>query len=451
MRPLISFLSVDLQKDDRKRMESSSMRVDDRNRPWIVVVLLFMFMVINFADKAVIGIAAVPIMRELELGPRQFGLVGSSFFLLFAISSIATGFLVNRVQTRWVLLVMGFIWALTQFPMIGSIGFETLLACRIALGAGEGPAAPVALHSAYKWFPNELRSFPTAVIVQGGAIGVLVALPLLNWVIVRWTWHWAFGSLGLAGLVWCALWLFFGREGSLDDRSTKAKDAAQSSQRVGYAQLLLSPTILACWAASFGANWALSLALSWQGVYLIKGLGLSQSSIGLLGALSAGSSAVVMLATGWYSQRLLSRGVSSRLARGILGGLSVVLGGAALATLPYVPGTLVKIALTTLGVALPSAIYVISNSVVGETTPAAQRGALLAIGTAVASSGGLLAPYVMGSVIESATTPLDGFNTGFFICGVIMLAGGAIAMALVNPERDAKGRSLRLQPLTTSA
>ena len=238
------------------------MRANGRNRAWIVVVLLFIFMVINFADKAVIGIAAVPIMQELELGPRQFGLVGSSFFLLFAVSSVATGFLVNRVQTRWVLLAMGFIWALTQFPMIGSVGLETLVACRIALGAGEGPATPVALHSAYKWFPHELRTLPTAVIVQGGAIGVMLALPLLNWVIVRWTWHWAFGSLGLAGLVWCALWLVFGREGSLDDGSVKARDAARSSLRVGYAQLLLSPTILACWAAAFGANWALSLALS---------------------------------------------------------------------------------------------------------------------------------------------------------------------------------------------
>src|SRR5262249_2474924 len=92
---------------------ASPMRPNDCNRAWILVALLFIFMVINFADKAVVGIAAVPMMRELELGPRQFGLVGSSFFLLFAVSSVATGFLVNRVQTRWVLLAMGFIWALT--------------------------------------------------------------------------------------------------------------------------------------------------------------------------------------------------------------------------------------------------------------------------------------------------------------------------------------------------
>jgi MFS transporter, ACS family, D-galactonate transporter len=423
------------------------MHTNDRSRAWIVVGLLFTFMVINFADKAVIGIAAVPIMQELELGPRQFGLIGSSFFLLFAVSSVATGFLVNRVQTRWVLLAMGLIWALTQFPMIGSVGFEALVACRIALGAGEGPASPVALHSVYKWFPNERRTLPTAIIVNGGAIGVVVALPLLNWVIVRWTWHWAFGLLGVAGLVWCALWLAFGREGALDDGSAKARDPAQSSVRVGYGQLLLSPTILACWAASFGANWALSLALSWLGAYFVKGLGLPQTSIGFLGALSAGSTAVAMLAAGWYSQRLLSRSVSSRLARGTLAGLSVVLGGAALMLLPYVPGTPLKIALVTLGVALPSVIYVISNAIVAEITPPAQRGALLAIGTAVASSAGLLAPYVMGSVIESAATPLDGFHAGFFLCGVILLVGGVVAMVFVNPERETTRQSTPLQPL----
>src|SRR5438046_4398240 len=65
----------------RKLCDAGSNRrsqANENNRAWIVVVLLFIFMVINFADKAVIGIAAVPIMRELELDPRQFGLVGSS-------------------------------------------------------------------------------------------------------------------------------------------------------------------------------------------------------------------------------------------------------------------------------------------------------------------------------------------------------------------------------------
>jgi MFS transporter, ACS family, D-galactonate transporter len=401
---------------------------------WLIVALLFLFMLINFADKAVIGIAAVPIMKELQLSPRQFGLIGSSFFLLFSVSAIVTGFIVNRVQTRWALLTMGLVWALTQFPMLGAVGFATLVACRVALGAGEGPAYPVALHSAYKWFPNELRTLPTAVIAQGAGIGIMVALPLLNWVIVNYSWHWAFGVLGFAGLAWAAAWLVLGREGSLN--TATSTDATPTPERIAYGQLLRSPTIIAAWCASFGAQWGLSQALTWQGAFLIKGLGFAQGSIGLLGALPAGASVILVIAAGWWSQRLMARGVSSRVARGIFGGACVALGGAALAIMPYVPGISAKIALTTIGVALPSVIYVIASAVVGEIAPVAQRGALLAIGTAVSTSAGLLAPYVMGSVVETAVTPLDGFNTGFMICGVIMLVGGVIGMSLMRPERE---------------
>jgi hypothetical protein len=35
----------------------------------------------------------------------------------------------------------------------------------------------------------------------------------------------------------------------------------------------------------------------------------------------------------------------------------------------------------------------------------------------------------MGRAIETAAAPLDGFNTGFTICGAIMLVGGIIGMA----------------------
>ena len=413
----------------------SGIRESDRSGAWLIVALLFLFMVINFADKAVIGIAAVPIMRELKLSPSEFGLIASSFFLLFSASAIITGFVANRVQTRRVLLVMGIVWAVTQFPMLGAAGFTTFVACRVALGAGEGPAYPVALHAAYKWFPNERRTLPTALLVQGASVGILVALPLLNWVIVHYSWHWAFGALGFAGLAWVAAWLALGREGPWT--AAAVRQEAPSAERVAYAKLLLSPTIVASWCAGFGAYWGLSQALAWQGAFLIKGLGLAQGSIGLLGALPSGVSVITVIAISWLSQRLLARGGSSRVARGLLGGACVAIGGAALAIMPYVPGISLKIALTTAGVALPSVIYVIGNAVVAEITPTAQRGALLAIGTAISTSAGLLAPYVMGRVVEQAATPLAGFNTGFIICGCIMLAGGLIGMAFMRPEREA--------------
>jgi hypothetical protein len=49
---------------------------------------------------------------------------------------------------------------------------------------------------------------------------------------------------------------------------------------------LFSPTIVASWCASFGANGIVAspVLVSWQGAFLIKGLGFTQGSIGLFTA-----------------------------------------------------------------------------------------------------------------------------------------------------------------------
>ena len=88
------------------------------SRAWLITGMLIIFQMINFADKAVLGLVAEPAMRELGMSSSQFGFIGSSFFFLFAISSIAVGFLAAKIHTRWILLVMGIAWAVLQFPML---------------------------------------------------------------------------------------------------------------------------------------------------------------------------------------------------------------------------------------------------------------------------------------------------------------------------------------------
>ncbi len=249
---------------------------------WSIVALLFCFMLINFADKAIVGLAGVPIMTELNLTPRQFGLVGSSFFLLFSISAVVTGFVVNRVRSKWVLLAMGLTWALVQFPLLGTVGIEVLIACRIVLGAGEGPAYPMALHTAYKWFPDKKRAIPTAIISLGAASGVVIAIPLLNSIITSYNWHYAFGALGMIGLVWVILWAVLGKEGRIEDPGTGGSTAIAPAL---YRDLLVNPTSMASWCAYFSAYFGLALVLSWFTPFLVKGLGFDQILAGKLTAL----------------------------------------------------------------------------------------------------------------------------------------------------------------------
>src|SRR6267142_1713953 len=291
---------------------------------WKITFLLILFMLVNFADKIVVGLAGVPIMTELKLEPEQFGLLGSSFFFLFSIMAIVVGFVVNRIATRWVLLVLAAIWALAQFPMVGTVSFTTLVICRVILGAGEGPAAAVAAHAVFKWFPDEKRTLPIAILAQGSAFGVILAVPALNWLIVNYSWHYAFGALGIAGLMWMVAWLVLGKEGPL----VQTAAMAASETRIPYFQLLTSRTFVGCVAATFGAYWALSLGLTWFTPFIIKGLGFSQQQAGFISILPWVFGAVIVLLTGWISQVMLARGLTTRGARGVRGAAPLVVGGA---------------------------------------------------------------------------------------------------------------------------
>jgi ACS family D-galactonate transporter-like MFS transporter len=403
---------------------------------WGMTALLFLFMLINFADKVVVGLAAQPIMADLKLTPEQFGLIGSSFFFLFAVSAVVVGFITNRVETRRTLLVMALIWSVVQFPMLGTVSLEVLIACRIILGAGEGPAAPVATHAVYKWFPDSLRGMPTAIIAQGSALGVIVAVPVLNWIIVNHSWHWAFGALGIAGLIWSGLWLAFGREGTLVDPPVTGD--AIGGEHLPYRYLLTCPSLLACCCAGFASYWGLALGLTWFTSYLVNGLGFSQEVGGNLTILPWIFGMCIVLGGGWISQHLKKAGVSSRLCRGAFASSTVVLGGLVLLAVSSMPTPDLKLAFVVVGGAIGSTIYVVTPMIVSELTPQPQRAAMLAISTSVVTLAGVIAPLAMGAVVQHAATPMAGYERGYSILGCLLVAGGLIGVLFIRPEADRK-------------
>jgi MFS transporter, ACS family, D-galactonate transporter len=416
--------------------ERRNVTVQDRplKGAWGITALIFLFMLINFADKVVVGLAAKPIMEELGLTHDEFGFLGSSFFFLFAVAGIAGGFLANRVQTRHMLFAMAIVWSLVQFPMLGTVTLQTLVVCRILLGAGEGPAGPVAVHALYKWFPDSLRGVPTAIVAQGSALGVIVAVPALNFIIVNYSWHWAFGALGIAGLLWAVLWAIFGREGTLVDPPVSTSMAA--GERVPYRHLLTCPSIVAACCAAFASYWGLALGLTWFTAYLVDGLGFGQTVGGNLFILPWIFGMLVVLVGGWFSQHLKKKGVSSRVCRGAFPSATVVLGGCLLPFIASMPSPGVKIALLVVGSAIGSTIYVVVPMIVSELTPQSQRAGMLAIATSVYTAAGVLAPWAMGRVVQEAASRQAGYEHGFVILGGLLIVGGLIGLLLIRPEAD---------------
>jgi MFS transporter, ACS family, D-galactonate transporter len=389
-------------------------------------------MLINYADKAVIGLASVPIMRDLGLSHRQFGLLGSAFFLLFSLSGVGVGFLANRIRTKVLMLAMGVAWAAALLPMAAISSFKVLLASRVVLGAAEGPAFPVAMHSTYKWFRNERRALPTSVVASGAAFGSGLVAPLITWVIISYGWHAAFGTLGCIGLIWACLWLVLAREGPIDNPHAGETVVPP----IAYKHLLLSRTALGVDLAGFAAYWIIALNIVWLANYLIKAVHMAPSKAAWVIALPSVMQMALAPACAYLSQVMTRRGYSSRISRGLLGSLCVIIAGLSLVCVPLAGTGGLEIFLVGLSFSIGSIIFTLGSTLIGEISPPSQRGAMLGVTNSIHTLAGLCAPVVMGVLVDINVDPISGFRVGYAYAGALVAVLGITAAILIDPETD---------------
>ncbi|MFF4323452.1 MFS transporter [Streptomyces sp. NPDC001568] len=408
---------------------------------WATAWMLLLFMVVNFADKAVLGLAGPEIMRELGLNREEFGAAQAAFFALFSLSAIGVSLLTRRVGTTVLLLVMAVAWSAAQLPMLAAAaGFGTLIATRILLGAAEGPAAPVAVHHLYGWFPQRERTLPTAVLLVGAAVGVAVAAPALSLVIARWGWRWAFGAVGLAGLLWAALWAVRGADGPLAPRPDRATgrgpaagtDPAEPSPR----RILLSPTVLAGSFGCFAAYWLMSSQLTWVPDYLHTALGWDAHQVGVAVATGALANAAVLLGHGALSRRPARPG-RRRLPPGAGAGLLMVCSAAAVAVFAAAQVLWLKLPMM-LGMGLSMVMMTVGQTACGRITTPRVRGVVLGTVVGVSSLGGVLSPVLLGRVVDAAPTAVAGYAHAWFLTSALLAVAGLVTALFLRPERDAR-------------
>jgi MFS family permease len=117
--------------------------------------------------------------------------------------------------------------------------------------------------------------------------------------------------------------------------------------------------------------------------------------------------------------------------------------------MPYADSAAMRIAFLVVGSGLCGAIYVVCPPMLGEFTPVSQRGAVIAIYGALYTLAGIIAPAVMGSIIQHAGGDImQGYLHGFVINGIVMISAGALGLLLLWPNTE-RARLLRRSAATT--
>ena len=418
---------------------------------WGITFMVMLFQMINYADKAVLGIVARPLSEDLGLSHADIGLLGSAFFILFSVTGLIGGFVADRIKIVWILLGMVVLWSVLQVPIVLMGTFGALLVCRILLGAAEGPAASLNNVAVFGWFPKDKRALPAAIVTTGGSLAKVMLAPALAIVVAACGWKAAFLALGALGLVWSVVWLVVGKDGPYS--VSRARERAQASSgtgkvaRVAFWRIAIRPTF---WGGSLGMlaiYGFVAVVLTWLPSYFEQGLGFSRLNSGFLFALPSITGVGALLFSSIVSDRLIRRGRSVRAARGGVAVVAFVLCGVMLLVLPYVTNswTAVFLVVTAYGVGL--ATFPLMQIAVSHICPERQVASTVGVSVAIYQASGLLAPWLAGRIIDAAPTLAEGYATAFQTVGITAIVGAVLIALTVDPERD-RARIAALDALT---
>lgn len=402
-----------------------------------ILALLALFSIINFGDKAVLGLAGPAITRDLGLSNTQFGIISSAFYLLFSLTALLVGLFGGKLPAGWLLAGMALVWSAAQLPiLIPAAGFGTLIVTRVMLGAGEGPSLPMANHVAFTWFPAGRRTTTAGVITLGGALGVILGGPLLAAVITLAGWRWAFGLLGTLGLVWTLAWLRIGGPGPYAAETFEpAAVAAVDPARIPISRILLSPTWIAAAFAGFTGQWCLGLGLSWLPTFLEHEAGYSATSVGFLVGLPSLVAVISVPTVMYLAHRRRRAGYSSHSTYALLGfGAAFV---PAVGLLSITLGERGSLLLLSVAIAFGAGVALapLVASAVADLVPVERRPVALCIGSAISSLGAVASPWATGRLLDLAGNESAGFDSAFRVAAGLALLGG-ISLLFLNPEAD---------------
>lgn len=411
---------------------------------WIVLVLLFFGMIINFADKSIIGLAAAPIMEDFNLSYTEWGLVGSSYYWLYPVTGIFGAAWADRIGAKKVLGLLMLTWAVLQFGVLAITALPLLIAYRILLGAFEGPFSPVAYSHANKWFPPKLRGLANSVVVSGATVGAMVVAPILVALISTLGWKPAFACLGAASIVWAVAFHFFTKENPLkvfEEKEKKRKEKLEKINLRDFGRLLLSPSALFTTLAYFSTYFLVVWIAVWLPIYLVEVVEMTSKQMGLAVMIIGIVSTFIYIGVSFISDHLYKKNENWRISRVYVVGISMVIGALLMASITFYQNPVWVIIAMCLSKGLTYAILPIGPTIMINEMP--ERGGLMtSILTSSGNLAGIIAPIITGYIIAiSDSSKITGYNYSVLFMAFLVLTFALLFLLFVKPDSTYKERS----------
>lgn len=210
-----------------------------KNLRWWVIALIALATVINYIDRSALSVLWPDIVEELfpdesALERKQiYATISIVFVFSYAFGQALFGKIFDWIGTRLGFVLSIAVWSLATVAHAFAQGVLSFSIFRAVLGLAEAGNWPGATKANAEWFPTKERALAQGIFNSGAAIGGIIAIPLIAYLTVFFSWKMVFVVIGLTGLLWLIPWVILVKAppGSHSWISDEEKEYILSGQR----------------------------------------------------------------------------------------------------------------------------------------------------------------------------------------------------------------------------
>ncbi|GAB7542680.1 MFS transporter [Cupriavidus sp. 8B] len=409
---------------------------------------------INYMDRAALGVVAPIISKELNISPSQLGIIFSSFFFGYSIFAFVGGQLADRYGPRRV-----FSWAMGGWSLLcgltaGVTGFTTLLMARALFGFGEGPMNSTTNRTITNWFPRNETGRMIGFSFSGQTLGSAIAGPIVGLVAIAFGWRISFVVIALIGFIWIGFWRYFVTDTPAQNRRVAADEvklieqsrsaahpAEEGEHGTTLREYLFKPSILALGTGLFAVNYTLFIFVSWLPSYFTNALHLDLKQMSILSTIPWACGAIGYFGGGILSDFIYKRMKNPLNARKLSAVLPLALSALAMLVVSFATKTATAVALVAAAVLFLTASSQACWALMHELVPGKHLGGVSGFVHLLGNISGIVGPTVTGFAVQY----FGGYSSAFALGATIDLVGVLAMVFVIN------SRTTMSQPAVSSS
>lgn len=409
-----------------------------------VLALISFATLLNYLDRAVMGVAAPALTQELKISPEMMGLLFSAFSWTYALAQIPGGVVLDRLGTRVTYAWSLILWSVFTLLHGLATNIAMLFSFRLALGVAEAPCYPCNSRILGTWFPQNERARANSVYAVGQYAGLAFFSPLLFWIVASMGWRALFVIAGAIGIAFGLLMYALYRDPDLSRRANSAELehiraggglAAPTGEpgvpfRWSNVRLLLSQRqILGASIGQFCGNATLVFFLTWFPTYLATERGMDWLKSGIFVVLPYIAASVGVLLGGYISDTLIRRTGSANLGRKlpIVAGLLLA---STIVAANFVESNLLVIIIMSIAF-FGQGMVNLGWTLVSDVSPSRLMGLTGGVFNFCANLAGIVTPIVIGVIVGQT----GSYYGALAFIGALALIGAASYIFVVGDVR----------------